>query len=209
MTDASAQALGVLRNTENMQWYIIPLLVAVVYIYFVEIEKRNWSPVLLGLSFWAVEFIWEIFNALILHFSNYAPLWTTPGKSAFVIYAGLNIEISFFFAVYGLMVLKILPEDKNMKIMGISNRLFIPTILGLSGMFVEVLLNRCNMLIWSYDFWNWPNVYLIAIAYVTPLMVLVWLHDHLSMRAKVIGVFLTSALAITCHVVFAVMLKWV
>jgi len=57
MTAASAQALSVLRSTENLQWYIIPLMVSVVYIYFVEIEKKNWSPVLLGLAFWATEFI--------------------------------------------------------------------------------------------------------------------------------------------------------
>ncbi|MCE5211984.1 MAG: hypothetical protein LLG40_10555 [Deltaproteobacteria bacterium] len=209
MTDASVQALSVLRITDNMQWYIIPLLVSVFYVYFVEIEKRNWSPVLLGLAFWAGEFIWEMFNALILHFTNYAPLWTTPGKSAFVIYAGLNIEISFFFAVYGLMVLKILPEDKKMKIMGIPNRIFIPVILGLCGLFVEVLLNKSNMLIWSYNFWNWPNVYLIAVAYCLPMLVLVWLHDTLSLRAKKIGLVLVSVLAVVCHIVFASILGWV
>jgi hypothetical protein len=209
MTDASLQALSVLRSTDNMQWYVVPLLVSVVYIYFVEVEKKNWSPVLLGLAFWATEFIWEILNALLLHITDYSALWTTPGKSAFVIYAGLNIEISFFFAVYGLMVLKILPEDKNMKILGIPNRFFIPTVLGLAGMFVEVLLNKCNMLIWAYKFWNWPNVYIIAVAYVAPLLALVWLHDNLSLRAKTIGVFLMAALAITCHIVFATILGWV
>jgi len=209
MTEASVQALSVLRSTGNMQWYVVPLLVSVFYIYFVEIEKKNWSPVLLGLTFWATEFIWEIFNALLLHVTDYSALWTTPGKSAFVIYAGLNIEISFFFAVYGLMVIKILPEDKHEKILGISNRIFIPAVLGLTGMFVEVLLNKADMLIWAYRFWDWPNVYLIAIAYVTPLLVLVWLHDNLTLRAKKMAVVLMSALAITCHIVFATILKWV
>jgi len=209
MTDASLQALSVLRHTENMQWYIVPLLVSVFYVYFVEIEKKNWSPVLLGLAFWATEFIWEILNALLLHITDYSALWTTPGKSAFVIYAGLNIEISFFFAVYGLMVLKILPQDKNMKILGIPNRLFIPTILGLAGVFVEVLLNKANMLIWAYKHWNWPNIYFIVIAYCVPLLVLVWLHDNLSLRAKKIAVVLMSTLAIVCHIVFATILGWI
>lgn len=209
MTDASVQALSVLRSTDNLQWYIIPLLVFVFYIYFVEIEKKNWSPVLLGLAFWATEFIWEMFNALILHFTDYSALWTTPGKSAFVIYAGLNIEISFFFAVYGLMVLKILPEDKRMKILGISNRIFIPVILGLAGVFVEVLLNKANMLIWAYKHWNWPNIYFIVIAYCVPLVILVWLHDNLTLRAKKIGVVLMPVLAITCHIVFAMVLGWI
>lgn len=209
MTDASTQALSVLRSTDNLQWYIIPLLVFVFYIYFVEIEKKNWSPILLGLAFWAIEFIWEMLNALILHFTEYSALWTTPGKSAFVIYAGLNIEISFFFAVYGLMVLKILPEDKRMKILGISNRIFIPVILGLAGVFVEVLLNKANMLIWAYKHWSWPNIYFIVIAYCLPLLVLVWLHDTLTLRAKKIGVVLMPVLAITCHIVFAMVLGWI
>ena len=209
MTVESIQALSVLRSADNMQWYIIPLLTAVVYIYFVEVERKNWSPVILGLAFWAAEFTWEIFNALILHFTNYAPLWLTPGKSSFVIYAGLNIEISFFFAVYGLMVLKILPEDRNMKIMGIPNRFFIPTVLGLCGLFVEIILNRCNMLIWTYSFWKWPNLYLLAVGYCLPLLILAWLHDNLSLRAKKIFLVLMSALAITGHIVFAVILKWI
>jgi hypothetical protein len=76
-------------------------------------------------------------------------------------------------------------------------------------LFVEVLLNRSNMLIWDYKFWNWPNVYLIAIGYCAPLLALVWLHDNLSLRQKKIGVILMSALAITCHIVFATILGWV
>jgi len=209
MTAESIQALSVLRNTENMQWYIIPLLTMVVYIYFVEVERKNWSVVILGLTFWAAEFTWEIGNALLLHITDYAPLWTTPGKSSFVIYAGLNIEICFFFAVYGLMVLKILPEDKTMKIMGIPNRFFIPTIIGLCGLFVEVILNQCNMLIWTYSFWKWPNLYLLAIGYCLPLLILTWLHDNLSLRQKKIALVFTASAAIVCHIVFAVVLKWI
>jgi hypothetical protein len=209
MTAESIQALSVLRSTANLQWYIVPLLATVFYIYFVEVERKNWSLIVMGLTFWAAEFTWEIGNALLLYITNYAPLWLTPGKSAYVIYAGLNIEISFFFAIYGLMALKILPQDKNLKIMGISNRLVIPTILGLCGLFVEIILNQCNMLIWTYSFWRWPNLWLLAIGYCAPLLILTWLYDNLSMKAKKIALVFTVSVAIVCHVVFAVVLKWI
>jgi len=71
------------------------------------------------------------------------------------------------------------------------------------------LLNRCGMLIWDYKFWCWPNIYLIVIGYCAPLLVLVWLHDRLSLRAKKIGAILMPALAGVCHLIFAVMLGWV
>jgi len=209
MTAASAQALSVLRNTDNMQWYIVPLLVSVFYIYFVEIEKKNWGVIFLGLAFWANEFIYEIGNALLLRITDYAPLWITPGKSSYVIYVGLTVEICFFFAVFGLMALKIMPEDKKMKILGIPNRVFIPCVLGLSGLFVEVILNQCNMLIWEYKFWSWPNLYLLAIGYCAPLLMLVWLHDNLSLSAKRNLMIIVSATAIALHILFAVILKWI
>jgi len=209
MTEASIQALNVLRRADNMQWYVVPILVIVIYIYIVEIEKRNWSAVLLGIILWASETTWEMFNALILHFTQYAPLWSTPGKSAYVIYVGLNIEITLFFSIVGLMLIKALPEDKNMKIMGIPNRIFIPTLMGLLGVFVEVILNQCDLLIWDWWFWGWPHVYLIVIGYCAPWLCLAWLHDNLSMRSKKIGAVFTLMLAIVCHIVFATILGWI
>ena len=209
MTDASVKALSVLRHTDNMQWYVVPILVFAIYIYIVEIEKRNWSAVLLGIAFWAAEFIWEMFNALILHFTQYAPVWCTPGPSAFTIYAGLNIEICLFFAILGILIIKVLPEDKNVKILRVPNRLFIPVTMGLIGVSVEILLNRCNLLIWDYSWWNWPHFYLIAIGYCAPFTGLVWLHDNLSLKAKKTLAIAVPILAIACHIIFAVALKWV
>ena len=47
-TESAQQALAVLRNPETFQWYVIPLFALVVYVYAVEVERRNWSLV----SFW-------------------------------------------------------------------------------------------------------------------------------------------------------------
>lgn len=210
MTEASLQALRILRSPDHLQWYVVPLLVFVVYVYVAETARKNWSAVLLGICAWAAELIWEMFNASILHFSGYAPLWSTPGGgSAYVIYVGLNIEIAFFFAVAGVIVVKSLPADRGLKILGIPNRLLIPFGWGLLAVFVEVLLNRAGLLVWDYAWWSWPNIWLIVAAYCLPWYGLAWAHDRLSLRAKAIGAGILPPAAILCHLMFACWLRWV
>ncbi|MBI9078022.1 MAG: hypothetical protein JEZ02_21675 [Desulfatibacillum sp.] len=210
MTEASIQALSLVRNPENMKWYVVPLIVIAIYMYIVDAEQKNWSAILLGLAFWAGEFVWEMFNALVLHFSGFAAMWSTPGgDSAYVIYAGLNIEIAFFFSVVGLMIVKALPEDKKLKILGVSNRILIPVGFGLLAVFVEVCLNQCNLLVWDYGWWRWPNIGLIVVVYCAPFYLIARLHDALSLRAKKIALAVTTSLAVVCHVLFATILGWV
>ncbi len=209
MTDASVAVLNNLRSTANMQWYVVPLLIFVIYVYVTEAEKKNWSAVLLGIATWAGELVWEMFNALVLHFTQYASMWSTPGKSAFIIYSGLNIEIASFFAVAGVIVVKSLPEDRHLKILGISNRIFLPVFWGLVAVFVEVLLNQCDMLIWDYAWWSWPNIWLIVIVYILPWALITWAHDNLTLKAKKIGAIAAVCSAIVCHVTFAVILGWI
>jgi hypothetical protein len=50
-TEASRQALQILRDGNQFQWYVIPLFALVVYVYATEIEKRNWSLVFAGLAY--------------------------------------------------------------------------------------------------------------------------------------------------------------
>jgi hypothetical protein len=126
MTEASLKALSNLRNPDQVQWYVIPLLAVVAYIYLSEIERKNFSAVWLGVATWAGELIWEMGNGLVLHFTGTAPLWSTPGPTAFLLYAGLNIEITLFFALAGLLLVKCLPPDPNLKILGIGNRILLP-----------------------------------------------------------------------------------
>ncbi|MGA2504185.1 MAG: hypothetical protein ABSG01_08865 [Anaerolineales bacterium] len=95
-TISAQQALAILRKgSETFQWYVIPLLSFVFYAYTVEAEKRNWNLVLAGLAFWGMDWFNEIWNGLVFHFTNYAPVWGAPGKTAFLILIGLNIEIMF------------------------------------------------------------------------------------------------------------------
>jgi len=210
MSPASEQTISILRNADNMQWYVVPLLIFVIYAYVTEIEKKNWHAVTLGIAFWAGEFIWEMFNALVLKMNGWAPMWSTPGgNSAYVIYIGLNIEIAFFFAVSALLVIKLLPEDRNLKILGVPNRLAIPVSLGLFSVFVEILLNRAGLLIWDNVWWKWPHIWLIVVAYCLPFVVVTWCHDHLTLRIKTIAAVAVPALAVACHLIFATWLGWI
>lgn len=209
MTPASQQALSVLRRTENFEWYVIPLLALVVYAYINEAEKKNWNVVLCGLLLWVSEFTWEMFNALILHFTQYAAMWITPGKSAYVILSGLNIEICFMFALAGMVVVKSLPADRAKKILGLPNRVLVPLLWGLCCVFVEVLLNRIGLLVWDYSWWNWPNVYLLLVGYTLPFYLITWAHDHLSLRIKTIILLSWLAFNVALWLIFVTGLGWI
>jgi hypothetical protein len=75
--EATQQALAMLRSGAYFQWYVIPLLAVVVYIYFNEIANKNWRGIAAGLSLYMVHWFVEIVNGLIQHFSGHA-LWTVP-----------------------------------------------------------------------------------------------------------------------------------
>jgi hypothetical protein len=210
MTEASLEALRILRSPENLLWYVVPFFVIAVYFYQVEIRKGNWSAVLLGIYFFATSgVILEIVNALILHFTQYSALWTTPGRSAYVIYAGWNIEISFLAIIGGLHFIQGLPEDKNESILGIPNRIAIALGTAIFAVLIEVVLNQAGILVWEYKFWNWPHIYFMVIWWAIPYTILGWLHDNLDLRGKAITAVVGLAAAISCHVIFAEILGWV
>jgi hypothetical protein len=124
MTEPSLQALAVLRSAENFQWHVVPLFVLVVYVYAVEIEKRNWDVVLAGLALWGMDWLNEIANGIVLHLTGHSALWTAPTGSAYLIFVGLNIEISLMFATLGIVLVKLLPADRTLTICGMPNRWF-------------------------------------------------------------------------------------
>ena len=165
-TAASIEALSKLRQLNPVTgWYVVTLLVIVLYIYGVEIKKaretNNWSTVFAGLTLLGLDLINEIWNGLVFAFSNYSAFWTTPGASAYIILIGWNIEIAFMFSIGGIVLAKFLPEDKNKKMFGLPNRWAMAIGFTIFSVFVEILLNLGNYLIWEYVFWNWYNPILI------------------------------------------------
>jgi hypothetical protein len=179
-------------------------------VYAVEVERKNWNLVFAGLALWGVDWFNEIWNALVLHFTNYAPVWGTPGKSAYVILAGLNIEICFMFAILAITFGKMLPADKNAKVFGIPNRLFFACFDSAVCVFVEILLNAIGALTWDYTWWNLRAPWLIfLIGYFPFFLVAFWVHDMKSVRNKALTVGCILGFDLICLVVFIGVLKWI
>lgn len=210
MTPASLEALANLRSGDHFQWYVIPMFAFVMFVYFNEIEKKNWNVVLAGLAFYALEWLIELINALWLHFSNYSAVWTAPSHSAFLITVGLNIEITFMFAIAGIAFAKILPADKSLKILGINNRLLFAIVNSVFCVIVEIALNRWNALIWEYWWWNWYNpILIVIIGYSLYMFFSFWVHDHPSMKTKITAVSAVFAVDVVAYGVFVGILGWV
>jgi hypothetical protein len=210
MTEAARQALSILRDGSQFQWYVIPLFALVVYVYAVELERRNWNLVFAGLAYWGMDWFNEIWNGLVFHFTQYAPVWATPGKTAFLILIGLNIEITFMFAIAGIAFGKMLPRDKHMKVLGLPNRLLFAITGAIFCVFVEILLNSVGALTWDYSWWSARAPWLIfLIGYLHFFLVSFWVHDMEKIRSKAIAVGTIFALDIVALVMFGGILRWI
>jgi hypothetical protein len=91
VTDFTEDALRILRDPHQFSWTTVTLLGLALYVYSVEVERRNWSAVLAGLAFWGMDWINEVVNALVLHFTDRAAIWTTTGDTSYQILIGLNV----------------------------------------------------------------------------------------------------------------------
>jgi hypothetical protein len=208
-TDAATRAQEILRDGSQFQWYVIPLFALVVYVYAVEVERQNWNLVLAGLAFWGMDWFNEIWNSLVFHFTGQAPVWGAPGQSAYLILIGLNIEICFMFAIAGVAFGKMLPQDKDLRILGIPNRLAIAVGGSAFCVFVEVLLNAVGALTWDYAWWSAGAPWLIFLfGYLPFFLVSFWVFDMEKIRNKITTIGIIYAVDLTAILVFGVILKW-
>lgn len=210
MAESAKQALSILRDTSNFQWYIIPIIIFVLYVYSVEIERKNWNVLFAGLAFWGMDLFNEIWNGLVFHFTNFAPVWGTPTKSAYQIFIGLNIEISLMFLVAGVACAKMLPKDKKAKIFGIPNRWFLAVVNSMLFVFVECILNHIGVLSWEYWWWqsSFPFV-LFLIGYMPFLVVCYWVHDMETIKKKIIAVGTIFSVDLFGIILFSCILHWI
>ncbi len=210
MTESASQALAILRDGSQFQWYVIPLLAFVFYVYTTAVAERRWSLVLAGLAFWGMDWFNEIWNSLVFHFTGYAPVWGAPGKTAYLILIGLNIEIMFMFAVSGIIWSKMLPPDRKTRILGLPNRWFIAVAGAIFCVFVEVLLNGVGALTWDYAWWSRSAPWLIFLfGYLTFFIVAFWVHDMKTLKAKLITVGTIWAVVLLSLVLFIPVLRWI
>lgn len=209
-TESASQALSILRNPVTFQWYVIPLFALIVYVYAVEVERRNWSLVFAGLAFWGMDWFNEIWNGLVFHFTNYAPVWGAPGDTAYLILIGLNIEISFMFAIAGVTFSKMLPADKNIRILGLPNRTFFAIAGSIFCVLVEMLLNAAGALTWDYSWWNIGAPWLIfLVGYLPFFLVAFWVFDMPTLKQKITTVGFILGFDLICLILFASILKWI
>ncbi|HOC42477.1 MAG TPA: hypothetical protein PKJ99_05585 [Thermoanaerobaculales bacterium] len=209
-TPAALEAASILRDGSLFQWYVIPLFALVVYVYSVEIERRNWSLVFAGLAFWGMDWFNEIWNSLVFHFTNHAPVWGAPGKTAYLILIGLNIEITFMFAIAGIAFGKMLPQDKGLRILGIPNRLFLAVVNAAFCVIVEILLNAVGALTWDYSWWSARSpIPIFLFGYLTFFLVSYGVHDMKTVRAKLMTVAVIFGVDVAAAILFGGMLGWI
>ena len=209
-TESASQAMAILRNPATFQWYVITLFALTVYVYAAEVERRNWSLVFAGLAFWGMDWFNEIWNGLVFHFTNYAPVWGAPGQTAYLLLIGLNIEICFMFAIAGVAFCKMLPADKSLKILGLPNRLVFAILGSIFCVIVELLLNAAGALTWDYTWWNVGAPWLIfLIGYLPFFLVSFWVFDMPTVKQKVITVGAILSFDLICLILFAGILHWI
>lgn len=211
MTEAAQQALSILRDAEQFNWYVIPLLAFTFYVYTVEAERKNWNLILTGLAFWGMDWFNEIWNALVFHFTGYAPVWgASGGNTAFLILIGLNIEIMFMFSVSGVIWSKMLLPNKKAKILGVPNRAFFAVAGSIFCVLIECVLNAAGVLTWDYPWWSRTAPWLIfLIGYLTFFVVAFWVYDMENLKSKLITVGSIWGVVILSLIMFIPVLGWI
>ena len=158
MTAATEQALWGLRDLSLLQWYVIPLMAFVFYVYTREIREarltQNWNAVLAGLTIFGVDFFNETWNGWVMHLTQRSALWTTPGDTALRTMVGWNIEIMFMFLLLGIIFYHTLSESKKEKILGMPEKWFWAIGYSAFCVFIECVLNIGGQLVWEYPFWS-------------------------------------------------------
>ena len=151
---AAEAAKASVRSVENFDWTFITLLALVLNgVYLIQIQKKNWNGIAAALALYGVHWLYEIANAVICHFTGYALWHVSPESSTFILLVGVSWELSLMFSTAGFMV-HMLPEDKNVKILGINNRIFGAIAVALFFSVFEIFLASTPAFIWVYRWWG-------------------------------------------------------
>ena len=215
MTESARTALVGLRDFNTLQWYVVPLLALLFYVYVVEIrgarQTGNWDAVVAGVTLFAADFVNESINGWIFAISDYSALWLAPGPTALRTMVGWNVEIMFMFAIAGILYCKSIDEDPRVRVLGIPNRWFWALFYSAVSVIVEFALNAGGLLIWDYRWWN------RGLIEALPIFVLGYLWFYLAakyaverptLRAKVRVPVVLFAVAVSLNVVGLGVLGW-
>ncbi|MDA3899062.1 MAG: hypothetical protein PF637_00935 [Spirochaetes bacterium] len=207
MTTASEQALNGLRDFSTLQWYVIPLLALIFFIYTKEMKKAkasgNWDAILAGVTLFSADFINETVNGWILMLSGRSALWTAPGPTALRTMVGWNVEIMFMFLILGIIYYNTI-DRKEVKIAGIPNRWFWAILYSLFCVFIECYLNKADMLVWEYSFWNrtFGGIWLIILfGYFWFFVITKFMLERKTLRQKIMVPVILLSIAIIMNAV--------
>ena len=215
MTEASVRALEHLRDFSTLEWYVIPLLAIVLYIYAVEMRKarasRNWDAVLAGLTLFGMDFFNETWNGWALNITGRSAFWTTPGDTALRTMVGWNIEIMFMFAIAGIVFYSLCPENRAERVLGVPARWFWAVVFTAFCVLVECVLNAGGHLVWEYPFWNrtFAGIWLILVFGYFEFFAAINLVLALkTTRAKLVAVGIIYAVPVLMNVIGMGVLGW-
>ena len=152
----------VVRSTDNFNWTFIFILAVVFYVYWSELNKKNYDAVFAGLALYGVHWLYEIGNAVIAHITGY-PLWSVSNQSTtFILLIGVCWELSMMFSLAGIISFKMLPKDRSTRYFakngkgGIECRLAGALSMALLFALVESFLAATanHSFIWVYKWWG-------------------------------------------------------
>lgn len=207
--DYVAEAQRFVRDSSQFKWYAVALLAFLFYVYANEVERGRFDVVAAGLAVWLADWFNEIINALVLEVSDRAPLWATTGPTAYQFLIGLNVEISFMFALAGIVYVKLLPADRSARILGMPNRLAVALGLSITSVVVELFLHESGTFHWDYWWWNTPFVPLIVVfGYLWFYLYAAWVYDAPTQRHRWKRLGGLAAINVAMALVFGVGFGW-
>ena len=187
------EAERLLRAPGHFQWSTVTLLALAVYVYSVEVERRNWSAILAGLAFWLMDWFNELMNSAVLHATDHSAIWTVTGDTSYLILIGLTIEISLLFLIAGVAFAKQLPARET-RILGLPNRPVLVVAFSLFCVVVELFLHATGYFHWTYWWWDTPNIVLVVLlGYVPFFAMAAWVFDMGENRRKQLRTVATIA----------------
>jgi hypothetical protein len=214
-TEASRQALEGLRDLSMLKWYAVPLLLVLTYILAKEFRgsllSKNWDPLLAVLVLLGCDFFNETWNGYVFHLSERSAVWTTPGDTALRVFVGWNLEIIFAFALFGLVYYYSLLPEKETRILGLPNRWFFAIFYASLAVFIEVVLNIGDHLVWEYSWWNlsWAGIWLIFfVGYFYWFAAINVMLDMKTMKHKLIFIGVIWGVPIVMNVLALGILGW-
>jgi hypothetical protein len=208
-TDFTREAERLLRDPTLFRWYAVALLAFVVYVYANEVERGRVDVVAAGLAVWIADWFNEIVNSLVLRATDRAPLWATTGPTAYQFLVGLNVEISFMFALAGIVYAKLLPTDRAARVLGMPNRLALALGLSVVSVAVEVGLHGAGKFHWEYWWWNTASAPVIVIfGYLWFYLYAAWVFDAPTPRRRWTRLGGLAAIDLAMGLVFGVGFGW-